>query len=70
MCTGIYVAEVPNETIILFAQVWCQNTNTQDHKVATTIIKWQLSDALLNKSGATRARWDSENGQGGNMCST
>ena len=31
------------------------------HMVATTIMRWQLSEALLRRSGATRERWVWEN---------
>ena len=40
------------------------------HMVATTIMRWQLSEALLRRSGATRDRWVCENWHGGKMCST
>ena len=49
------------------------NSNNQwytDHMVATTIMRWQLSEALLRRSGATRARCVWENWHGGKMCST
>ena len=40
------------------------------HIVAITIMRWQLSEALLSRSGATRERWACEKGQGGKICRT
>ena len=44
--------------------------DSTDHMVATMIMRWQLSEALLRRSGATRERCAWENEHGGKMCKT
>ena len=52
------------------AFVYIISQHSCGHMVATTIMRWQLSEALLSRSGATRERCVCENWQGGKMCST